>query len=271
MSRVTQIAVALALLATPASAQSTTEDGVRALLQGDYRNAFHILRPLADDRAHPDPAAQFFLAILTDTGHTGDNQRACSLFLRAAERPNPFAAQAAALATVVREQLGDGARFFCIAEDGWQGGPPLTFTLGPEHEVIFTDRSMRLIYQGKEQSTNLIPSPDVVYLPVKYTPLTVTRPTAARRHFFQSFMWVRDPSSQPVSWKLYWTLTEVIGDQWILNGSEVVSAVTSSSPPVSQDVSNLAHIQVNANGEAALTIAGGSALRSELIQRKEVR
>ncbi len=271
MSRVIRIVFALSLLATTAAAQSTTEDGVRAMLQGDYRDAFRILRPLADDTAHPDPAAQFFLAVLSDTEHTGDNQRACSLFLRAAERPGPFAAQAAALASVVRDQLGDGARFFCIAEDGWQGGPPLTFTLGPGHEVIYTDRSMRLIYQGQEQSTNLIPSPDVVYQLVKYTPLTVRRPTAATRHFLQSFMWAREPAAQPVSWKLYWTLTEVVGDQWLLNANEVLSVVDGPAPPASQDVSKLARIQVNADGEAELTIAVGRKSRTELIQRKEVR
>ncbi len=271
MSRATHIVCALALFATPAVAQSTTEDGVRAMLRGDYRAAFRILRPLADDTSHPDPVAQFFLAILTDTGHTGDNQRGCALFLRAAARPSPFAAQAAALADVVRDQLGEGARFLCIAEEGWQGGPPLTFTLGPEHEVIYTDRSMRLIYQGKEQSTNLIPSPDVVYQLVKYTPLTVTRPTAATRHFLQSFMWARDPAAQPVSWKLYWTLTEVVGDQWLLNENEVVSVVNGSAPPSSQDVSKLSRIQVNANGEAELTITGGTAPRTEVIQRKEIR
>ena len=241
------------------------------MLRGDYPATFRILRPLADDMAHPDPVAQFFLAILADTGHTGDNQRACALFLRAAGRPNPFAGQAATLASVVRDQLGDGASLFCIVDDGWQGGPPLTFTLGPEHEVIFTDRSMRLIYKDKEQSTTLIPSADAVYLPFRYTPLTVTRPTAGRRHFFQSFTWVRDPMISHTFWRLHWVLSEVIDDQWILNASEVVSEASGSTPPTSQDVSKLARIQVNANGEAELTIVGGSSPRTEVISRKEMR
>ena len=197
MSRSARIVCVFLLFATPAAAQSTTEDGMRAMLRGDYPAALRILRPLADDTAHPNPAAQFFLGILTDTGHTGTNTRACGLFLRAAGRPNPFAAQSAALAAVVRDQLGDGASFFCIADETWQGGPPLTFTLGPEHQVIFTDRSIRVIYKDKEQLTNLLPSPDVVYLPITYTPLTVTRPVAATRHFFQSFMWVRPTGSSP--------------------------------------------------------------------------
>jgi len=271
MSRCARAICVITLLATPAAAQSTTEDGMRALLRGDYPSALRILRPLADDRAHPDPAAQFFLAILTDTGHTGTNTRACGLFLRAARQPNPFAAQSAALAAVVRDQLGEGAGFFCIADESWQGGPPLTFALGPEHQVIFTDRSVRVIYKDKEQSTTLLPSPDVVYLPVAYTLLTVTRPVAARRHFLQSFMWVRDPAARPMSWKLYWALSEVVGDQWVLDASEVLSVVNGSAPPKSHDVSNLARIQVNANGEAEFTISGGSAPRTEVISRKEIR
>ena len=272
MRRATYIVCALALSGTTAAAQSTSEDGVRAMLRGDYAAAFRILRPRAEDTAHPDPIAQFFLAVLTDTGHTGDNQRACALFLRAAARPNPFAGQAAALASVVREQLGDGASLFCIpGEDGWQGGPPLTFTLGPEHEVIFTDRSMRLIYKGKEQSTTILPSADAVYLPFRYTPLTVTRPMAAKRHFFQSFTWVRDPVISPTSWKLHWVLSEVIDDQWILNASEVVSEASGSTPPTAQDVAKLARIQVNANGEAEFTIVGGSSPRTEIVSRKEIR
>ena len=192
MSRCGRLICAFVLLATPAAAQSTTEDGVRAMLRGDYPTALRILRPLADATTHPDPAAQFFLAVLTDTGHTGDNQRACGLFLRAAGHPNPFAAQSAALAAVVRDQLGDGASFFCIEDEGWQGGPPLTFTVGPEQQVVYTDRSMRLIYKDKEQSTNLLPSPDVVYQLIKYTPLTVTRPTATNE------------SIQPGGHKTFW-------------------------------------------------------------------
>jgi len=47
--------------------------------------------------------------------------------------------------------------------------------------VIFTDRSIRVIYKDKEQLTNLLPSADVIYLPIKYTSLTVTHPQSAWR------------------------------------------------------------------------------------------
>jgi hypothetical protein len=84
-------------------------------------------------------------------------------------------------------------------------------------------------------------------------------------------MWERDPTAQPVSWKLHWTLSEVDADQWILNAHEVLSLVTGSTPPTSVDVAKLARIQVNANGQAEFTVVGGSAPRTELISRKEVR
>ena len=88
------------LLACPAAAQSLTEDGIRAALQGDYQAAARILRPLADDPAHPDPVAQFFLAILYDSGHgvTRDMGRACALFLRSSAASHPFSEQAAGIA-----------------------------------------------------------------------------------------------------------------------------------------------------------------------------
>ena len=56
------------MLAAPAFAQSTTEDGIRAVLHGDYKAAVRILKPLADDFEHPDPVAQFFLAVLYEVG-----------------------------------------------------------------------------------------------------------------------------------------------------------------------------------------------------------
>jgi hypothetical protein len=45
-----------------AGAQTTTADGVQAILRGDYLAAVRILRPLADEDApQPDPLAQYFM------------------------------------------------------------------------------------------------------------------------------------------------------------------------------------------------------------------
>jgi hypothetical protein len=62
------------ILVAPAAAQSTTEDGIRAMLRGDYQAAARILRPLAEDAARPDPVARFFLAFLIEQR---DNSECC--------------------------------------------------------------------------------------------------------------------------------------------------------------------------------------------------
>lgn len=75
-----------------AGAQTTTADGVQAILRGDYQAAVRILRPLADeDGPQPDPLAQFFMAILYDAGQCVPRNpvRACGLFLSAAKPANP--------------------------------------------------------------------------------------------------------------------------------------------------------------------------------------
>src|SRR5689334_10885988 len=74
--------IALAVFLAPAivAAQSSTADGVQALLRGDYEAAARILKPLAENGAQPDPIAQFFLASLYEAGRgVARNQlRACS-------------------------------------------------------------------------------------------------------------------------------------------------------------------------------------------------
>ena len=58
------LAYVLTLLATPVDAQSTTEDGIRAMLGGDYKAAVRMLKPLADDFERPDPVADLLLCTL---------------------------------------------------------------------------------------------------------------------------------------------------------------------------------------------------------------
>jgi len=151
-SRVRSVCVVM-VLAAPAAAQSTTEDGIRAMLRGDHQVAFRILRPLADDAAHPDPVAQFFLAVLYETGQgvRNDMGRACGLFLRSAAHAHPFAEQSAAIAANLQQQLGDGASMLCVANERWQGGPPLSFDLGPGHRIVCADTSVTVTHGEQEQ------------------------------------------------------------------------------------------------------------------------
>ena len=255
----------LALLATPAAAQST-EDAVRAMLHGDYETATRILRPLADEAARPDPVAQFFLAVLDDAGNGGISARACGLFLRAAARPNPFSEQAAALASAIGEEAGDVAPLVCVAKERWRGGPPQSFVLGPDHLIVFADTGIRVRYGDREQETNLILPPGAAFLPIQYTPLAVTRPMVGRRHFFQWFAWTPDTTIDPSAWTLSWTLSEVVDDRWVVIAQAPRLAVAGgpARPPPS-DTLDLVRLQVNASGEAAFTIVGGTVPRTDAI------
>jgi hypothetical protein len=258
----------LTLLATPAAAQSTTEDGIRAVLRGDYQAAARILKPLADDAARPDPVAQFFLAILYHTGQgvVRDESRACGLFLRAAAREQPFSEQSAALAAFMREQLGDGAALMCVADERWQGGPPQSFLLGPDHRVVIADTSITVTYKGQEQRMLQLLPAGAAFLPVRHTPLAVTRPLGVRRDFFQLFHWIPDTAANPSSWRLGWWLGEVAGDLWIgLGGEENLLVAKGSTPPALPDLARLVQLRVNANGEAEFTILGGTSPRTEVI------
>jgi hypothetical protein len=254
------------LLAEPVAAQSTIEDGIRATLGGDYQNAVRILKPLADDATHPDPVAQFFLAVLYDAGKGvhANFGRACALYLRSAAHTHPFSEQAATIGSLIRDQLGDGAAFECVVDERWKGGPPQTFLLGTDHRIVFTDTSATVTYGEHENRTTILTSPDTV---IRYTPLDVTRPAGTRRHFLQWFQWMPDASANPLSWTLSWALSEVVGDEWIMITFDKSLAVSKGPTTLeSQDLTNLVRLRVNANGEAEFTIPGGASPRTEVIQ-----
>jgi hypothetical protein len=238
------------------------------MLRGEYQAAARVLRPLADDTARPDPVAQFFLAVLYDTGQGvgRDEARACGLFLRASQRAHPFAEQSAAIAAFMRDQLGGAASLLCVADERWQGGPAQSFVLGPNHRIVFADTSISVTYGDQEQRTPLLLSAGAAYLPIQHTTLAVRRPTVARRHFFQWFVWMLDTTLKPPSWTLGWSLSEVVGDRWIpITGEKSLVVVNSPTPPTSYDLANLVRLRINASGEAEFTIVGGPVARTEII------
>jgi hypothetical protein len=257
---------AFAFVANAAAGQSNTEAGIRAVLRGDRQTALRILRPLADDAAHPDPVAQFFLALAYESnGRAGDMERACGLFLRAANQGGPFAEVSANLAFFIRQrELGD-APMMCVADERWQGGPPQSFVLGPDHRIVFTDTSITVTY-GDDDQRSFVMMPPGDALKVVYTPVDVTRPTVARRHFSQWVGWFPDSTSAASSWVLNWTLIEVVGDQWTQVAFEKSLQVAHGPARAdSTDVSALVHLRVNASGEVEYEITGGPSPRTALI------
>jgi hypothetical protein len=263
------------LLATPAAAQSATEDGIRAMVAGDYQTAVRILRPLADDTSHPDPVAAFFLATPYDSGQgvRYDQNRACGLFRRASEQANPFVEQSFAIATSIRNQFGSPAPpFFCVATESWQGGPPLSIVLGPGHRIVFTDTSITLTYADKENRSLAMMGGRGGSPSIQYTPLAVTRPVVARRHFLQLIGWMPDTELNPSSWTLAWSLMEVVEDKWFpITSEKSLVVVHGPARPASNDAASLVRLRVNEKGEAELTIAGGSSPRTEVIPWKGSR
>jgi hypothetical protein len=263
-----------ALLATSAAAQSTTEDGIRAMLRGEHQAAVRILQPLAYDAARPDPVAQFFLAILYDTGQAGgaNQASACGLFVQSSAQAHPFSEQSAAIAAFMREQLGRSASLFCVPGEKWQSTPAQSFDLGPDHRVVFEDTSIRVIHGDREQRIGFLVMPSNVGLPFQYTPLDVTRPVAGRRHFFQWFGWKPDRSPNPASWTLWWTLNEVVGDRWItITGEKSLVVVSGRTPPASYPLGDVVRLRVNTSGEAEFAISGGTVRRTEAIPWRENR
>ena len=142
MRRYLPLAAVLVLLPSLAHAQTTRDDAIVALARGDYEAAARILRPLADNASsQPDPAAQFLLAILYDTGRgvPRDGSRACGLFLDAVKPANPFMQSASQLSNVSIEQFGPAASMLCAAGAVWTDSPPVVLTLGPNHSVTITE------------------------------------------------------------------------------------------------------------------------------------
>jgi hypothetical protein len=255
----------------PAAAQTTTEDGIRAMLRGDHPTAVRLLRPFAEDAARPDPVAQFFLAILFHAGEgvKGDWPRACQLFLRASRGPDPFSKQAGGLAESMQEQFQGAASELCAAEESWQGGPPPTFVLGPGHQISFADLRVLVTRGDDEHRTSIRLPRGAVFMPIRYTTLAVTRPTEARRHFFEWFAWLPDAIANPSSWTLSWTLSEVVDEVWIaITDEKNLAVVTGAAPPSSYDLGRLVLLQVNDRGEAEFTITGGTSPRTEVIPRQ---
>jgi len=124
------VATLAAVVFVPLSAVApeARDDGIRALLRGDYVGAARILRPLAEG-GQPDQTAQLIIGMLNDSGYAGQGGtlRACFSYLGAAATPGPFSEPATVLARMVREELGDGARF--CTDDRFVRGP-VTFRNG---------------------------------------------------------------------------------------------------------------------------------------------
>jgi hypothetical protein len=264
------------LVPVPAGAQTTAADGVQAIVRGDYPAAVRILRPLAEDAPQPDPLAQYFMAMLYDSGHgvARSPMRACGLYLSAASPANPLMNQSLGRVRDIQEQFGGPAAAYCDAASAFRtpAEPPRTFRLAEDHSLTIDENGAAISYLGREKRVNFGGAGGVVALPILYTPLDVSRPVDARRHFIQSFLWLPSRATDPPTWTLGWMLSEVVGDDFSgVVGERELLAVTATRPPAALDLETLARIRVNANGEAEWTVAAGPNPRSGVVPFREPR
>jgi hypothetical protein len=258
------------LWAAPVLAQSSTEDGIRAVLRGDHPGAIRVLRPLADNPEHPDPVAQFFLGLLYEAGAgvRRDEGRACGLFLRSSASEHPFSQQSAAIAALLTQQLGEQARILCAANEQWQGGPPQSFVLGPSHQIVFADTSITVTSGDDETRATLLPQ-EGVWNHIQYTPI---ESKGARRHFLQWCQWTADSVADPSSWTLDWVLSEVVADQLMpIAVEKSIATVKGSTRPESYDLSQVVRLLVNASGDVEFTVLGGPSPRTEAVHGQTKR
>jgi hypothetical protein len=255
------------------SAQTTTADGVQAVLRGDYQTAVRILRPLADeDGPTPDPLAQFFMAMLYNAGQgvPHDAMRACGLYLSAARPPNPLMNQSLDLARSMQSGLGPFAGRLCASAsaDRWRVAPSASFTLAPGHSVTIDETGATVLYNGTYTRTTMVRGggPGFVHLPVVYTPVDVSRPVHARRHFMQFFIWSPYKPFDAAAWTLWWSLSEVVGPDLIpITRDRSLVTITAPQPPMPFDLESAAAVRVDANGEAEWVIRGGPDPQSAVI------
>ncbi len=274
MGRCLPIAAVLVLAPWLAHAQTARDDAIGALARGDYETAARLLRPLADNASQPDPAAQFLLAILYDTGRgvARDMSRACGLFLDATKPANPLMQTASQLSNDAREQLGPAASLLCVSGVAWPDNPPTVLTLGPFHSVTITDTGTTVVYNGTESRMNGGLLPGMVAVPARYTPLDVSSPVTVRRHFIQSFFWSPDRPAQASTWTLGWILNEVIGKDLVsIAGERSLITIAGARPPTSFDFTSVAQVRLTASGQAEWVISGGANPRGGIVPWKGLR
>lgn len=266
---VTLIAI-LSLLRLTAQAQASVDDGVRAMLRGDYRTAATVFRPLSEG-PDADPAAQFLLAVLHLSGQGGASGQgnACSLFTRVATSTHLLAQPAMEIADAMREEMGPGGMLLCRSDPSARP-IPASFTLGPGHRVDILDSSIVVTYNGIEKRTANDLPPGWIPLPTRYTPVDVMRPTPGRRHFLHTNAWWRDPLNGPSVWRLGWMVSEVVGaDLLLVTGDPSVMTSTDEKPPAGVDLDRLFRLFVNTAGDIEWNVGTGDAVRRGIIAPRE--
>jgi len=138
--------------------------------------------------------------------------------------------------------------------------------------VTMTEAGTTVSYNGTESRVMWGLFPGMVGVPARYTPLEVSSPVRARRHFIQSFFWSPDRPAPASNWTLGWILNEVVGKEFLsVAGERSLVTVAGARPPASFDFASVAQVRLNASGEAEWVISGGTNPRSGIAPGKDPR
>lgn len=269
---------------TVVSAQTSTADGVVALLRGDYQRAVEILKPLAEDSRSQDYVAQFFMAGMYESGNgvPADPLRACALYARTAgNSQNPFAEEASKLLGVA---ISRGQEFndecLALANVGFDSGfEPMTADLGPGHFVEWKLTSVMVTYDGRTKRVEMpmLWQGRVRFLPLHYTRLETGPTRTLPRHFIEAFVW-QPASPKAGPWNLRWFIFEVVRDEIItVEVSEPLTTADGDPPPSTDafDPREYAVLRVDDEGDAEWAVLKGPRQMTQRIEtdaeRREAR
>jgi hypothetical protein len=274
------ICVIVMLLMAPGAARaqdSGLREGAQALVRGDYALAARILRPLADDPANPNSLAQFFMALLYNSGHGvgGDELEACGRYLLAAKPDNPLLNQSLALARNFQDHWPSDVVVMCasIAADDYRGLSETSVVLAPGHTVTVGRMGAIITYEGNEHRVPMnMGGRGWVFLPVQHTALDVSHPATTRRHFLQIFSWQPSTTFLDQSWSLAWTLIEIVGSGlFVATANSNVASVAGQQPPASFPLEDIVRVRVGEGGEAEWDIVDAVAPLRGIIPLRAVR
>jgi hypothetical protein len=273
-ARLLLVALATVVFSVGSRAQTgNIPEGVDALLHRDYARAAAILKPLAETPWQPDHTAEFFMAVLYESGLgvPQDQLRACALFMRASiDHERPLGTAAMALVYARRRTLDRAAFDTC----NWRASAgfddrfePVTFMLDQEHWIAFDLKGTTIAYRGVEKRIDvpLVRSP-VRFVSIRYAELAAGATFSMRRHFVDMFKW--EPLAQARTWKLSWSLFEVVRDELIGVTSQQLITATGDEPPSRSaiDLDSLVRLRVNDAGDAEFSVLAGAASQTTVIE-----
>ena len=276
MKRARLLLVALATLVFSVDSRAQTgktADGVDAFLRRDYARAAAILKPLAETPWQHDHTAEFFMAVLYESGLgvPQDALRACALLMRAStDRESPLGTAASALVRARQRTLDREAFNTC----NWRASAgfddrfePVTFMLDQEHWIAFDLKGTTIAYRGVEKRIDvpLMPSP-VRFVSIRHAELVAGATFSMRRHFVDIFKWV--PLAQARTWRLSWELLEVVRDELVSVTSQQLITATGDEPPARSaiDLESLVRLRVNDAGDPEFTVLTSAARQTTVIE-----